>query len=236
MLRSYFLPVLSGLLLSFHFLVGQLVLAQDNLIVYPGRVGAITAQSNEEKLAAIYGKSNLSREIRPWSDDGYGCATVLFKGSNKEIEVFWQGETNDYEASLPPEQQKRCETLPDRQIPAGIEISTDFKKEPPQHPTYWKTPEGVFVGISLLDLEAMNAAPIDFESSESCADGGIRNWNDGKLKQLEDLLAYSRLSYPWEELERWRKNGTVSSKSLPKALKERVFLSKIALPFPVAEK
>jgi hypothetical protein len=98
--------------------------------------------------------------------------------------------------------------------------------------TFWRTIDGVFVGISLLNLENINGAPIEFEVSPSCFDGGILNWNGGRLQRAKDLLGYSRVSYPLEELEKLKRKSTVSSKDVSDSLKKRMFLRNIDFYFP----
>lgn len=219
------------LLCSFLLGCARLAFAADSLIVFPERVGGVTAHSTEAELAKIYGKENLTRGLYPCGDGGECCATVLFKNSEREVRVIWNG-NDGYSSDPSPEEQKNCETLAPRRSPAGVSLTTDFEKEPAQNPTYWRTPEGVFVGISLLELERMNASPIEFESSPSCFDGGITNWNKGKLEKLTELLEYSRLAYPLEEVEKFKTSSTVSSKDLPASLKKKIFLANIEFSFP----
>ncbi len=217
------------------FYVEQSSVADDNLILFPFRVGQITSRTAEVELARIYGKNNLSRRIRPWGDTGYGCATVIFEGTEREVYIFWRDDSYEHGAGESAEERAKCKSVVPRRTPAGVYIATDFEKTPPNKPTFWKTPDGVFVGISLLKLERINGAPIEFEASASCFDGGILNWNGGKLEKAKDLFDYSRISYPFDEEDRLLKLGRISSSALSDSLKEKIFLANIDFSFPQSE-
>lgn len=223
------------LLVCFMVFPGNYSFAEDNLILFPQRVGKVTAQTSEDDLAKIYGKNNLSRRILPWGDGGYYCATVLFEGTEKEISIFWREKSYEHGAGASIEEREKCDRLPPRHTPAGVSIATDLRRDPPRKPAFWKTPDGVFVGISLLMLEEINDAPIKFESTESCFDGGILSWNGGKLEKAKDLFDYSRISYSSEDVENVTKSGSVSSTDLMDSQKKKIFLGNIDFSFPHME-
>ena len=211
--------------------------AEDNLIVYPISVGKVTAQTSEAQLEQIYGKANVRREIRPWGDAGYSCATILFSDSEKELEIFWKDESFDYSASGSAEELKKCETSPvARRVPSAVQISGGG--EPPKKGSYWKTKSGVHVGMSLFELEKLNGAPINFESSSSCFDGGILDWHGGKLEKEKETFSYSRISYPLDGTESFKqlKSSSISSKDLPQSLKKQIYLGGIEFSLPAEEK
>jgi len=222
-------------ILSLVLYVEQSSFADDNLILFPFRVGQITSRTGEVELARIYGKSNLSRRIRPWDDGGYGCATVIFEGTEREVYIFWREDSHEYSAGKSAKEREKCNNAVPRKTPASVYIATNFEKTPPNQPTFWKTPDEVFVGMSLLKLERINDAPIEFEASPSCFDGGIINWNQGKLEKAKDLFNYSRISYPFDEQERLQKLGRVYSKDLSDSLKEKIFLANIDFSFPQSD-
>ncbi len=222
---------LTGKILLFLVMVRPAV-GQDNLIAYPHRVGGITARTTEEELVTLYGKKNLARAIRPWGDSGYGCATVLYGGTERELSIFWREDQLGYDASGSPEQQRECAARPSRQKPAGVVLSINLEVAPPLKPKGWKTAEGVYVGMSLTELERLNRAPIEFESSASCFDGGITSWSGGRLEKLKELLAYSRLVYPLDEVEPMKKGAVVNSRDLASSLKEKILLGNVEFSFP----
>lgn len=207
--------------------------------MYPTRVGAITAHSSEEQLAKIYGKQNLAREVRSWGDDGYRCATVLFRGTEREVTIFWGDgiATSNYSGSGSNEEAKRCQDEAERRRPYAVEITASGGYDSSKTESYWNTKEGIHAGITLLELERINGAPIDFESSDSCFDGGVSGFHNGTLEKHKDLLSYSRVSYPREDVERFRRpeDSIVSSKGLSVSLKKRIYLETITFSFPAVD-
>ncbi len=204
--------------------VGQISSADDNLIIFPQRVGEISAQLGEDKLATIYGKNNLTREILLEDDGRSRCATILFRGTQRELSIFWRDDSSDYDSTPPSQAQEKCAANGHYRKPERIDITLGADRKP----SAWRTVEGVFVGISLLSLEKINGAPVEFEVSESCGNGGILSWRGGSLEKSHKLFSDSRISFNPEDVEVARKRDVVSSTDLSDSVKSGMFLDRIS--------
>jgi hypothetical protein len=205
-------------------LVGQISQAENSLILYPRGVGRISSKVGEDELATIYGKPNLTRVVLQEEDGRLRCATILFRGTNKEIGIFWRDDPSNQASEPSPLDQHTCDRTPSRRNPESVDIRANGG----QSPSDWKTAHGVFAGITLLSLEQINGAPIEFEASESCSNGGIMNWNGGTLEKLNGLFSNSRMSFNAEDIEGIRRGDVVSSKDISDSTKMRIFLDRIS--------
>lgn len=82
------LPVVS--LLFFAAIPARATDSGDRLVVPTERVGAVTENSSESDLAAIYGSSAVTH-VRVANDKAE--ATVLFAGTPDELEIEWKNDT-----------------------------------------------------------------------------------------------------------------------------------------------
>jgi hypothetical protein len=209
------------------------VSAQDGLISYPKKIGEITKETSEIQLENSYGKENMVRKALSKGDGAYSCATVLFQNTEKEIAIFWSNAEVSENSS---DDNKLCSKTVIFSNPEFVRISRTYDEElQSKKERYWKTAEGIYVGINLLKLEELNKAPINFESSDSCFDGGINSWNGGKIEKLSGLFEYSRLTYPSVDLEDIRgtslTGGDISSHTLAPSIKKRIYLSELEFSF-----
>lgn len=125
----------------------------DFLIVAGERVGRITADASEDSLRSLYGDDRVESVLIA-RGEGFVCkgSRVRFDAGDY-LEVTWL----DTEAKA----------LPDLVYVNGPS---------------WRTREGVGLGISLRQLEAINGGPFRLMGFEWDYGGTIVSWDDGRLE------------------------------------------------------
>ncbi len=170
--------------------VGSATAAPDDFLIVPGvRVGQITGDASEDSLRAIYGNERIQPALVD-QGEGFVCkGSRIFFGNGESLELTWL----------------------DAETRSGVEAVHVKGRR-------WNTTEGVRLGITLKELEAINGAPFKIAGFGWDYSGAITSWEGGRLDSLTGRAGlslipkredYSRV--PAEELEPVMGDGVVSS-------------------------
>ena len=129
----------------------------DFLVIKNERVGPITKDSTEASLRKAFGTEHVKAE-QLYVGDGQELPGLAIYPDDPErrIEVIWEeGSTSKI---------------------AFIQIQGDRSQ--------WKTPEGVTLGTTLLELEKLNGRPFDLFGLAWDFGGTVTDWKGGALDGL----------------------------------------------------
>jgi hypothetical protein len=129
--------------------------AQDgDFLIVPGeRVGRITADASEDSLRTIYGDDRVEPALVAMGE-GFVCkgSRILFD-NDEFLEITWL----DTEAKT---------------APAAVYVNG----------ASWRTGDGIGLGISLRELEAINGKPFRLAGFSWDYGGTIISWGSGRLE------------------------------------------------------
>lgn len=130
------------------------IIPAENRIVIPGKsVGPITQHTSEIELGRIYGANHIGRSAVTGPEGQTMEATAVFPGSTDEIRIVW----------------KDSERTQIKAIYFDKINST------------WYTPQGLTVGLPLVELTKVNKAPVHFYGFNWSYGGTISGWAKGAL-------------------------------------------------------
>lgn len=140
--------------IAFIFIAGASAAQNDDFLIVLGeRVGAITRDASEDSLRAIYGDDRVE-SVLVARGEGFVCegSRVLFD-NGEFLEITW--------------------------LDAEAKAMTDvvYAKDP-----RWRTGDGVGLGISLRELEAINGKPFVLMGFEWDYGGTVISWAGGRLE------------------------------------------------------
>lgn len=130
--------------------------AEDDRIIEPGeRVGLLTEQTSPESLVAALGAASLEDREVPLGDGLTEPSTVVFPSdSAQRLNVFWGREDG-------------------RLLPCRVELRGDT--------SLWRTSEGVTLGTTLKELEALNGRSFRLFGYGTEGFGTVQSWEGGNL-------------------------------------------------------
>lgn len=126
----------------------------DDFLIVPGdRIGAITRDTSEESLRALYGDDRVVSDLIDLTE-GFVCegSRVLFD-NGEFLEITWL----DVEAKAAPN---------------AVYVSG----------ASWRTGDGIGIGTSLRELEAINGKPFRLAGFGWDNGGTIMSWGGGRLE------------------------------------------------------
>ncbi|MEO1451280.1 MAG: hypothetical protein AAFV07_17245 [Bacteroidota bacterium] len=130
------------------------VIPAENRMVIPGKqVGAIKVNTNEMDLAHIYGTNHIGRGSVVGPEGQPLEATVILPGDADEIKIVWKNT-----------ERTQIKAVYFDKINSG-----------------WYTPQGLTVGLPLMELTKVNKAPVHFYGFNWSYGGTISGWAKGKL-------------------------------------------------------
>jgi hypothetical protein len=134
---------------------GLLAADDEELLLSPERVGAVHRGSGYEELRQIYGAERV-RDHLVQVGEGFVCrgSKIEFPGGDS-LEITWIDETS-------------------RRRPDTVAVLGDR----------WATQEGLRLGSTLQELEAMNGAPFSLSGFGWDYGGTVGTWNAGALTYL----------------------------------------------------
>lgn len=193
----------------------------DNLIIPGERVGFLTKDITEEKLKALLPANQMKRVLYDVGEGEYHCATEIFPNSQKTVVIIWSSDKTLYEPYKDAEQsQKQCDAVPALTEPKFVEIDSGS--------TFWKTREGIGIGMNLEELESAHKAPITFSICECDFFGNVINGLNFYVRLNYDNALQSHL----EPLITEPDYGVVSS-SISSDIKTQITIHEIAIEFPI---
>lgn len=130
------------------------IIPAENRTVIPGKqVGAITLHTTEIDLARIYGANQVGRGSVKGPEGQVSNATVVMPGSNDELRIVWKDDT-----------RSSIKAIYFDKVNSG-----------------WYTPQGLTVGLPLMELTKVNKAPVHFYGFNWTYGGTVSGWAKGKL-------------------------------------------------------
>lgn len=167
----------AGLLLT-HPATAQSV---AGFIIEPGRrAGPVTRDMNEARLKALLPKGQVKRVLRPVGEGTYDCVTEIFSGTANAAFISWGTITKTYEEET-AKTRRDCQNQPSASKPQGIALERE--RDRPGAASAWRTKNGIRLGMTVRELEAVLGEPFDF-SVCACDYGGAILNTEGERKGL----------------------------------------------------
>ncbi|MEM9987537.1 MAG: SH3 domain-containing protein, partial [Bacteroidota bacterium] len=128
---------------------------QTDRSVIPGKkVGPITLHTSEADLIQLYGPDNVGRsKVKKPGASAESC-TVVFPNTKDEIRITWKN------------------AQAHREVSAVYIMNVGSS---------WFTPQGLRMGLPLMELTKVNQAPLSFYGFGWTYAGTVKGWGKGKL-------------------------------------------------------
>lgn len=130
--------------------------------------GPFAQNATEASLKQAFGAANVEYKTVAGAEGMETPATVVFPNDPKRtVTVFWWDETA-------------------RAKPASVSVQADFAADPDGMnpwltPVLWQSPQGVTIGATVEEIEALNGKPFDISGFGWDYGGYAVAWNGGKL-------------------------------------------------------
>lgn len=123
---------------------------------------------SHEYLATVFGPSNVKKDIFYFSEKEVNHCSVLFPNTNLQVIFIWKDEENHEDLSF-----MLLGGHLNTKGAQGFNRAIEMNK--------WRSQQGVYLGMSLRDLEKLNGAPILFYGWESEQPGMISPKTTGNI-------------------------------------------------------
>lgn len=149
--------------------------------------------ASHEYLATVFGPSNVKKDLFYFSEKEMNRCSVLFPNTGLQVIFIWKDQGNHKGISL---------MLIGGQVRA--ESSQGFHRVIEMNK--WRSAQGVYLGMSLTELEKLNDGPLQFYGWESEQPGIVSPKSTGKIDfkklgiQLDCLDCYEDKHYSNTEL------------------------------------
>jgi len=140
--------------------------------------GAFARDASEESLKAAFGAENVEYKTVSGAEGMETPATVIYPTDPKRsVTVFWWDEAG-------------------RSKPASVQVQADFAADPDgMNPwmtdVLWQSVQGVRIGSTAAELEALNGKAFDVSGFGWDYGGYAVNWNGGALESPEGACSLS---------------------------------------------
>jgi hypothetical protein len=152
--------------------------------IEPGkRAGPVTQGMTEARLRTLLPKGQVKRVLRHVGEGNYECVTEIFSGTGNAAFVSWGTMTKNYEEET-AKTIRDCQNRPSASKPQGIALEKIPDK--PGLASAWRTRNGVRLGMTVRELEAVVGEPFDF-SVCACDYGGVILNTGGERKALSGI-------------------------------------------------
>ncbi|MGL5891284.1 MAG: hypothetical protein ACRC3B_15450 [Bacteroidia bacterium] len=143
---------------------GETNQTQTTALRIPQQLDSLLLFKSEAELRKVFGENNLKYDTA-WGPEGTNwLCTYLYQGTPDEVQITWQNETERSGIIM-------------LKISAGI-----ANDQPVSYKGRWKVKAGVLPGITLAQLEQLNAKPFMFSGFGWDYGGGVSGWDGGKLE------------------------------------------------------
>ncbi len=127
--------------------------------------------NSHEDLVKKYGQSNVVKDRFFYGDDPIGTpATIMFRGSDKEITIEWRDTVN----------YKDLQSI-------NVRGYTKTDTSMPIYVSQWKTKTGLSIGMSLNEVKRLNNKDFTIGGLGWDYGGGVINWNGGNLSKDSNM-------------------------------------------------
>jgi hypothetical protein len=155
-----------------------------DFIIEPGRrAGPVTRHMTEARLKTLLPKGQVKRVLRPVGEGAYDCVTEIFAGTGNAAFIAWGTITKTYEEET-AKTLRDCRNRPSPSKPQGIALERSLDQ--PDAASAWRTRNGIRLGMTVRELEAVMGEPFDF-SVCACDVGGFILNTGGERKALTGI-------------------------------------------------
>jgi hypothetical protein len=124
--------------------------------------------ASHEYLAYIFGEDAVKKEVFYYSETETNKCSVLFPNTNKEVIFIWNDEKNYSNTAF---------MMLGGQLKADGKVNTNYAIE---HNS-WRSRQGIYSGMSLLELQKLNEGPVNFYGWHVEQAGMLAPKNQGKI-------------------------------------------------------
>lgn len=147
------------------FTVERKELPKANEVVYAEDLLKITSH---QYLTSVFGASNVKKDLFFFSEKEINKCSVLFPNTSLQVIFIWKDAVNNMDISyLMIGGELRSKSS------EGFEKAIDMNK--------WRSKQGIYLGMSLRDLERFNNGPVKFYGWESDQPGIVFPKNKGNI-------------------------------------------------------
>lgn len=123
---------------------------------------------SHEYLASVFGPANVKKDVFYFSEKDISRCSVLFPNTSLQVVYVWKDQANQKEIDymLIGGQLRTASSR-------GYHKTVEMNK--------WQSSQGVYLGMTLRELEQLNGAPIEFYGWDSEQPGIVSPGNKGRL-------------------------------------------------------
>lgn len=198
-----------GGIVMYTFLVEKEIIPHPKEIVY---AEDLLQYKSHAQLSAVFGEGAVIKDLFYYSEKETNKCTVLFPKTKREVIFIWDDEENYRKASF---------------LIVGGHMETaqskDFNRQIEQN--LWQSEQGVYSGMSLKELQALNKAPINYYGWATERAGMLAPKNTGDID-------FSRLGVVLNCLnckESGYKTAGITSSEQELAMNKKVYVSTLII-------
>ena len=150
---------------TYGFIIEKKELPKGNEILYAEDLLQLTSH---QYLVSVFGASNVKKDFFYFSDKEINKCSVLFPNTSLQVIFIWKDAVNNKNISY---------------IMIGGELRSKSSEafEKAIEMNKWRSKQGVYLGMSLRELERFNNGPIKFFGWESDQPGIVNPQNKGNI-------------------------------------------------------
>jgi hypothetical protein len=150
---------------TYGFTIERKQLPKGNEILYAEDLLQLTSH---QYLSSVFGTTNVKKDFFYFSEKDISKCSVLFPNTSLQVIYIWKDATNNKDISY---------------IMIGGELRSKSSEafEKAIEMNKWRSKQGVYLGMSLRELEKLNNGPIKFYGWESDQPGIIYPKNKGSI-------------------------------------------------------
>jgi len=170
--------------------------------------------NSHENLVAVFGAHNVKRDVFYFSEKELNKCTILFPNTSVQVIFIWEDEINNRNISFLVLGGQT------RNSPTVIYNGNEFHK--------WRSVQGVYLGMTLKELQELNGKDLDFYGWETDQPGHVKSANAGNLNLKSLGLQLSCLDCYGDAI--YTKNDIINSQSVLKTNSRALVSTMIILP------
>ncbi len=151
--------------LTYGFIIERKQLPKGNEILYAEDLLQLTSH---QYLCSVFGSSNVKKDFFYFSEKEINKCSVLFPNTSLQVIFIWKDAVNNKEVSY---------------LMIGGELRSKSSEafEKAIEMNKWRSSQGVYLGMSLRELEKFNNGPVKFYGWESGQPGIVYPKNKGSI-------------------------------------------------------
>jgi len=124
--------------------------------------------NTHEYIAAVFGSHNVKKDQFYFSENERNSCSILFPNTSNQVIFIWNDEENSKDISF-----LILGGLANNSSQAAIFNGNQFHK--------WRSRQGIYLGMTLRDLQLLNGKPIEFYAWNSDQPGFVLTKNNGHI-------------------------------------------------------